>query len=207
MPIYKAFNCEGLCYIMWKIEENEEELRNSAILSEEEVLEYSKISNKNRRLQWLAARVAIKTAIEDREEVYYGIKKTSTNKPHLINANIAVSISHCSEYAIAALSTTHDVGIDIQKYTDKLSITKTKFLSSAELCYGDLSIKKLCIMWSAKEAIYKLFSGCISSIKNDILINNFSLNDNGVLSSRCMSKEINVYYESYSDYTICYVIN
>lgn len=206
MPICKTFSNQTIYYLVWKIEENEKELRDLVILSENEILEYSKIGNKHKRLQWLAARVVSKIAIENRGGIYYGIRKDNNGKPHLINANECISISHCADYAIVALSSTHKVGVDIQKCVTKLYFTKTKFLSSAELDYRDLSIQKLCIMWSAKESIYKLFPESISSIKTDILIKDFSKKTNGVLQSLCMRREINVYYESYNDYIISYAI-
>ncbi len=80
-------------------------------------------------------------------------------KPKPIN-NVHISFSHSRELIILACSEAN-VGIDLQFYTDKLVRVSKKFVSELEgsLLSEDTMIRKKQIhyMWSAKEAVFKLY--------------------------------------------------
>lgn len=210
MPIYKYVSKKNISYLIWEIKESENELLESSTLSQEETIEFSHITNNNRKIHWLAARVALKHIFNNIGEDYFGLYKNEFGKPLLIENDYNISISHCENYAVAALNKNYPIGIDIQKFEEKLDQVKTKFLSNDELLYNNMTISKLCVLWSAKEAIYKLISSNKISLKKDIIIKNFNLdnydNRNNSLKASCKETEIFLEYEIFEKYVICYAV-
>lgn len=185
MPIVKTFSDSTLHYTLWKIEEDFPSLEKLSFLSEEENLELKSLDNTKRRLEWIAARVALKQSVENLGMIYSGTYKDQFGRPHLLrqDKNCSISLSHSGEFAIAAVSETHEVGIDIQKGVDSLHKIRSKFLSEVESSYAELSTTKLSVIWSAKEAVYKISCERVSSIKEDILIQDFELQEEGFISA------------------------
>jgi len=66
-----------------------------------------------------------------------------------------ISISHTRGYATVMLSEKHLVGIDIEYISDRVERVVSKFVREDEVVRDTMD--KL-ILWSAKEAVYKLFS-------------------------------------------------
>lgn len=209
MPLVKNFSSPSLNYSLWKIGEEFDALEALASLSTFERAELKSISNKKRRLEWIAARVALKKSVENSGETYFGTFKDKFGRPHLLHnyKQSYISISHSGEFAIAAVSKTHTVGVDLQKSLESLNTIKSKFLSDIEQHYYSLSTLKLCVMWSAKEAVYKAFCDKINSMKDDILIHDFKLKAQDTISAAISSDTrplgtISISYELLQDYVI-----
>lgn len=76
----------------------------------------------------------------------------SYGKPYGKNCYISFSHSFC--YACVVISRYTQVGIDIQKFSNKLIYVKEKYINTNDnLCGNDLTT--LCRYWCAKEATYK----------------------------------------------------
>ena len=80
------------------------------------------------------------------------IKYKSTGKPKIDGGYISISHSH-NQVAIA-FSSIQEVGLDLEMVSKKVEIIKLKYLHANEK-YA--SLKDLTIIWTIKEAIYKLF--------------------------------------------------
>ncbi len=67
-----------------------------------------------------------------------------------------ISISHSKHHLCMALSSTQEVGIDIEEIQPRLAILAPRFLSEQEItaCKSKLALLARC--WCAKEAIYKI---------------------------------------------------
>lgn len=107
-------------------------------------------------LQWWASRACFINYFDT------GIKilKNGDNKPRLLHAGVfyEVSITHSFEYAAVMISKSLKVGIDIERIDARISRVKQKFCSDTELVMANNDIEKLTLIWSAKEALYKLYS-------------------------------------------------
>lgn len=66
-----------------------------------------------------------------------------------------VSISHTKGYAAALLSRKHEVGIDIEYTSDRVSRIASRFLRADE---QPQTVAEQLVYWSAKETMYKLYS-------------------------------------------------
>lgn len=66
-----------------------------------------------------------------------------------------VSFSHTNGYAVVMMSDSRAVGVDIEQRSDRVARVARLFLRDDE---QTSSVEAMLVMWSAKEAVYKLFS-------------------------------------------------
>ncbi len=139
---------------VWHINEDESFFLSSVPLHRE-------ITHPLKRLQHLAGRFLLPYLFNDFP--MNEIEIADTRKPFLPNERYHFSISHCSNYAAAIVSSSHRVGIDVELITPKLEKIKRKFLHPEELRFVNAQLPAqqlnlLSILWSAKEAMYKWYS-------------------------------------------------
>ena len=143
-------------YIIWKIDETEEELRAS--LSHPEYFA-AKIANlkpgSRRMLEILAVRRALKELFYGEEqEVFYD----EDGRPSLAAGKPCISISHTQGYA-AVITSDVSVGIDIERIGSRVERVVSHFLKPEETVTLALyagQVPALHLAWSAKEAAYKI---------------------------------------------------
>jgi len=125
------------------------------------------ITHPHKRLQHLAGRYILRRLFP--EFPFDLIRIASTKKPYLPDDAFHFSISHCGDYAAAIVSTHQRVGIDIEIPTPKVARIRHKFLHAVEWeaiegssvyiehdADADM-IRKLTLLWSAKEAVFKWY--------------------------------------------------
>lgn len=124
-----------------------------------------------KRLEFLASRQLIQRLCEAQQIAYHGIEKDAYGKPHLLQSDYQLSISHSYPMVACAIHPTAPCGIDIESTRPQLAKIKHKFLNSTELerCGSDLH--QLCIHWSAKEALYKIHGRKRLSFAEQLVIN------------------------------------
>jgi phosphopantetheinyl transferase len=190
MPITKIDKINANSFwCLWEITESKEQLLNKIVLSEDGRQEIDGISHPIKQRERLAARCCVQELVKQTGKAYKGITKDDHDKPHLIDLNYHISISHSFPYAAAILHKKLRVGIDIEKPVEKLGRIAHRFLNENEFadCNGD--IKKLCVYWSGKEAIYKLNGKVGLNFKNDIRIAPFELHKRDVVKSEFSAGE------------------
>ncbi|WP_420583327.1 4'-phosphopantetheinyl transferase family protein [Reichenbachiella sp.] len=109
-----------------------------------------------KRLEFLASRQLMAQLCEGLYIPYQGIEKDEFGKPHLINSSYQISISHSYPMVACAIHPSKPCGIDIESIRPQLLKIKHKFLNPKELSYCGDDLKKLCLHWSSKEALYKV---------------------------------------------------
>ncbi|SMD38277.1 Phosphopantetheinyl transferase [Reichenbachiella faecimaris] len=109
-----------------------------------------------KRLEFLASRQLIQQMCEELDIAYMGIQKDEFGKPHLIESGFQISISHSYPMVACAIHPSEPCGIDIESIRPQLLKIRHKFLNTAELKYCGDDLNKLCLHWSAKEALYKI---------------------------------------------------
>lgn len=157
MPLYQQFSdCKGGCKIaIWQIVESEEELvaplSNGRVLLEEA---RQRFKAAGRRIEWLAVR-----RLMHQLGIASPIAYLPSGKPYLKDDERHISISHTRGYAAVAISETNPIGLDIEQRTDKVYRVQHKFLSPEEkslLPSEKKNVEALLIIWTAKEAMFKL---------------------------------------------------
>lgn len=153
------------------------EIQVAQILSENEIAVWQKYSLAKRRDEYLAGRLAAKIALSELpgncsspllDFSAIQIENFDDGRPYCRFVTPPpelpeISISHSAAYA-AALASYHPCGIDIQQQQDKLQKLKFRFTNTAEVAElkshrpHDTELALLNLLWTAKEAIRKLFS-------------------------------------------------
>ncbi|MEM9417209.1 MAG: 4'-phosphopantetheinyl transferase superfamily protein, partial [Bacteroidota bacterium] len=94
------------------------------------------------------------------------------------------------------------IGVDIQLPAKKLQDVREKFLSENEVKDSGNDMETLCIYWCAKEAIYKAHGGKGVSLKEDIHIQEFEKNDQGIVRGVLRNKPFVVHYSFYDHHVL-----
>lgn len=81
-----------------------------------------------------------------------------------------ISISHSKQWYAIQLSKVDEVGVDIQLIKENISEGRSYFVNQEEEENFDLTILNLNLIWSAKEALYKLKKGKVEHYKDSITI-------------------------------------
>ncbi|MCG8307460.1 MAG: 4'-phosphopantetheinyl transferase superfamily protein [Cytophagales bacterium] len=209
MPITKLEKINSNSFwCFWEITESEYQLRQKVTISEEGEIELKSISHPKKILERIASRGCVQELVKKVGKEYKGIIKDEHDKPHLIDLNHHISISHSFPYAVAIIHKMLPVGIDIEQPVEKLGRISHRFLNDQEFadCYGDL--RKLCIYWCGKEAIFKLNGKIGLNFKRDIRIAPFNLQKKDVIRSEFSIGDdiarIALNYQEISSHIVCY---
>lgn len=173
MPLVHSEKIEAnTTLFIWKLSETESELRN-AFRSDFNVEDLETISHPQKVKEWLGSRLLLKNLVENVGLTYNGTRKDEHGKVYLSNSGAHISITHTFDYVAAVINERSEVGIDMERKSEKLQRIAHKFLSDDEFEQADMNIRKLVMYWCAKEAIYKKYGKKKISFKDDIFIKTF----------------------------------
>jgi hypothetical protein len=150
MAVVEIIRNEGYILGVWRVEEDEAKLKE--LVGGDYFPGLAKISHPRRRLEWLSARTLL------REFGYTGlVMYHPTRRPFLAHSRAHISISHSYPFVAVVHSDDYLVGVDVESYTRPFSDVGDKYLSKNEKKWVDMNDnRQLALIWSAKEAIYKL---------------------------------------------------
>ncbi len=135
---------------LWRIEEDEEFLK--AYIDGDSFPVLTSLKDGKRRLEWLATRCCLKVlGIND------SIMYMPNRRPFLSKGEHHISITHSYPYVAVLQSVKFQVGVDIESLGREFSRIADKYLTLGERGWIDLEDNRsMAIVWSAKEALYKL---------------------------------------------------
>lgn len=170
MPIaFEETISQGLTFLIWKIEESEEELLDNLHLDEVEFQDFDSLKVSTRRLEWLGARNALKVLLKEYGQFFH--YKDEFGKPHLRDSSIGVSMSHAKGYGGAVINLAGPVGLDIEWVRPQISKIAKKFTNEPEANWANGDETKLTQIWAAKEALYKLHGRTQLAFAEQLLLN------------------------------------
>jgi 4'-phosphopantetheinyl transferase len=181
MPLEKIDSINSHTWGLWKIEEEESILVN-LLIPFENVPET--ITNQQKRMEWLAARVLTKTVMEHLGFSFHGIIKNEFGKPFLKAHQHQVSLSHSYPYVAVLIHEKNAVGIDLEQPKPKLLRIAPRVLDIIELEDAGDNITKHCIYWCAKETLIKVHGKKDLTFAEHLKISPFSLEKQGYLIGR-----------------------
>ena len=154
MGLYKQFITPKYQWGIWKVTETLNELL--ALLPDRGVVyleELKAFKSDSRKIEWLAVRVLLYTLTGKIMPIHYQF----SGKPYLLNNKGHLSISHTKGYVAVIISETNEVGIDIEKISDRVHKVAHKFVRDDEYLPEDSKqkTKNLLLIWSAKEVMFK----------------------------------------------------
>ena len=195
-------------WALWHIKEDPESLQQLFSLSKKEKEELELLKSDQRKLEWLGSRLLLKELSRDFNLPDREVMKDSFGKPHLEGLETFISLSHSFPFAAAIIHTKKAVGIDIEHSREQLLRIRHKFLNAAELDCAGNQLGKLCVYWTAKEALYKLYGKRGLILKEQILVSPFELAENGQLDCQLLlngaKEQYTLHYRQLMDLHICY---
>ncbi len=199
MPVYKkiALNPKTTIFI-WEITEELEQLQN-VFLTDKNQQRLLKMKSENHEKAFLAVRHLFDyIGIKDSEVIY-----DDFGKPHLQNGQF-ISITHSFQYCGVIISD-KPVGIDIEKQREKIIKIAHKFTDVANFQTETKAelIRKLTVIWGAKESIFKIYGNNLA-FKN-IIIDDFNVENkktNGTILSD--NKKYKIHFFSFDDFVCVY---
>jgi len=191
---------------IWKIEE-EAPFFEDKLGADQIRTDFKTIKN---RLEWLSSRFLFQKVhnIQPSE-----IHKDQYGKPHHLAPDSPpfLSISHSNGYASVAISP-DDIGIDIQTYVEKIYRIQHKYTTKEEMSIIGMpndEIKCLHVLWTIKEAVFKLYGRKELPFISGIKINKCVVNANEYISQGEIVKEHEHYQFrswTYLEDEYCYTI-
>lgn len=195
---------------VWEINESLESLSAICPLNRLEEISFKAIKNENRAKQWLISRILL-NELSDTNDLSVVYEK---NGRPLINDGIHhVSISHTSKYVAVILSRYFKVGIDIEGIHPRILKIRPKFVSDDENLFlqnTNALTESLILIWSAKEALFKMDGRGNMDFKRNLSIKPFSVQKEGqifgVISKDEISLDFSLDYQIIQDHILVYVM-
>ena len=208
MPLFKTINLSQTVattqILVWKVTESYAELFEQVILNENNRIRLNGMRSEIHQRAFLSVRKLLQEAGYTDLDLYYD----EFGKPHL-QGEKHISITHSHNFSAIIISD-EIVGIDIEMQREKITRIADKFCDS-EFQFLDINcedyIRKLTVIWGAKEAIFKIRNEKGISFKDHISVENFRICANqtiATLHSDNLVKDFKIHFEEIEDFTLVY---
>lgn len=198
MPIYKRITVdEDTTALIWKIEETQDVLEKGIVLTDYCQRRYEGMKSLIHKKGFMSIRHLLK------EFGYtdFDLSYDENGKPHLADQH-HISITHSFEFT-AVIVSDKKVGIDIEKQRDKIKLIAPKFTPVEEykaLGDGEDLVRKLTIVWGAKESLYKLYGKKGLLFLHDIFVEDFEISSQKTNAKVMHQDEITYYTLSFLEF-------
>ena len=176
MPLYRTITVSPTTSVyIWKVEEPESLLSNGIVLTPHCQGRMDGMKSGAHRRAFLSIRHLLEEAgYQDSDLIY-----NDFGKPHLKDGN-HISITHSHNFTGIVVSSSDEVGIDIEMQREKILRIAHKFTPLEEyrtLANTEAIIRKLTIVWGAKESLYKIYAQRGLSFLKHIDVLDFAFDD------------------------------
>ncbi len=209
MPvILKSDAPNAQCIAVWQVTESLETLIGKTHLTAEEKKNLTLFKNESRQCEWLAVRALLQELRPDKPVIKY----KENGKPFLLDGSEEISISHSGQYIAIALNKGQHPGIDIEHIHPKIKRIAERFLNDKEKAFlhDDILVEQLCLIWCAKEVLYKIHPEGMLSFKNNLLVAPFVPGNEGSLQGSIIkdgtTTEHKLVYKKLGEYMLVYTI-
>jgi 4'-phosphopantetheinyl transferase len=206
MPLFETIDVSPTTQILvWKVTESIEELLGKVVLKEKTQLRLNGMKSEMHQRAFLSVRMLIQEIGISDFDLHYD----EFGKPYLDDHRY-ISITHSHNFASIIISD-ETVGIDMELQREKILRIADKFVD-CEFDYLkpqplDEYVKKLTVIWGAKEAIFKIRNEKGISFKDHIQIESFTLTENqtqACLLFDDLRKKFEVNYLEIENFTLVY---
>jgi len=203
MPVFFQKNENDSQILIWEICESCDELLSQ--LNTISTEEYNSIRTTKRKKEYLVARLALKKILG----CEVNIQHHPSGQPY-VSSEMHISITHSGCWLAVIVNQTHEVGIDIEVTTEKIRKLYTRFMShreQAEFNNGE-NLQQLHLIWSAKEALYKIIGQTAVDFANQLYIHPFLLENTGCITAvhTVTNRHYTLYYNNFTHFSLVYCI-
>jgi len=208
MPLYKTITVNPTTEVfIWKIEEPFNELSKNIRLTDYCQGRINNMKSELHQRGFLSIRHLLALRGYSDFDLFYD----KNGKPHLKDGK-KISITHSFHFSAIILSDI-EVGIDIEMQRSKILNIAHKFTSLEEyrtLANEDAIIRKLTMVWGAKESLYKSFSEKGVSLLQNIYVEDFRLENQRTTTANVIFQEreeaYNVWFNEFEGFTTAYAL-
>ncbi len=176
MPLYNTLSVSpSITACLWQVTESESELSEGISLTSHCQNRMDGMKSELHRRAFLSIRHLMAEAGYVDSDLFYD----DSGKPHLKDGK-KISITHSNHFTGIIVSSDVEVGIDIEMQREKILRIAHKFTPIEEystIANRDALIRKLTIVWGAKEALYKIYAEPGLSFMHHIDVKDFSFED------------------------------
>lgn len=207
MPLYKRITIDADTKVLiWKIEESYEALCEGIELTNHCQDRVDGMKSDIHRRGFMSVRHLLAEEGYTDFDLYYD----EHGKPHLKDDK-HISITHSFVFS-AIIIGKKEVGIDLEKQREKILMIAHKFTPIEEyrtLANSDALIRKLTIVWGAKEAVYKIYATPKVSFLQHINITDFDFDDSkttGKIDFKGVTSWYNFEFLEFEGFTCVYAL-
>lgn len=196
MPLFRQYKTENFGWGIWRMEESLNEIE--IILDKSDYIQEarSRFSNPEKQREFLAVRLLLQTLLGSNKIVGY----RESGKPYLLDGSYFISISHTKNYVAVLYHTSLEVGVDIERMSNRVLSLRHRFISPEDISaiLPEQEPVASLLQWSAKEAVYKLLDWHALDFKEQMRILPFE-----VLPEGCFNMKVS-YQQKKRDFQVNY---
>lgn len=207
MPLYKTITVNSTTKVLiWKISASFEALSEGIELTPHCARRVLDMKSDIHRRGFMSIRHLL--AIEGYSD--FDLFYDENGKPHLIDGK-HISITHSFQFSAIIISDV-EVGIDIEKQRPKILKIAHKFTPMEyyqEIDNDEKLMRKLTVVWCAKESLYKSFSVKGISFIQNIYVEDFEMDSNKTtswVSNEGKEEYYHVCFEEFEGFTMAYAL-
>lgn len=209
MPLYKTIqHSKNTKIVVWKITESFQELNSQVVLEPSNIIRLNEMKSEMHQRAFLSVRKLLQEIKHTDADLYYD----KFGKPHLKSSKkptefSEISITHSHQFSAIIISN-KKVGIDIELQREKIVNIANKFsIEQLDKKVKQNYIKKLTVIWGAKEAIFKIKNEKGISFKDHIQVQPFKIEDNktsAILNFNSKQENFKIHFQEFENYTLVY---
>lgn len=195
MPLLKQWKEGEGQFAIWKLTEEFGELRS--FLSGESYYdeELSLLKSSSRRIEYLGVRVLLKSLCGKEFRILHYV----SGKPYLATGEYQLTISHTKGYIAVGIHPNLNIGIDIERYGEKVKRVVSRFIRDDEIpdrrLYSERMLNyQYLLHWSAKETLFKLLDTEGVDFLQHLYIYPFVLSHEGVFGAKEFRTDLKKYF-------------
>lgn len=173
MPLSYSSDDSLYTHLIWHCSEDINFFRSKLNLTNYELEILAKRKNSKKALEFLCSRLLLRLSKLDPNDLSYN----EFGAP-ILKSGKFISISHCKNYVTLLLSN-QSCGVDIETKRKQILNIKHKFLNQTDINNISMeNISDITLIWTLKEAIYKLCQYPGINFKDQIFISTIDIKNN-----------------------------
>ncbi len=207
MPFYQKITVNPTTHLfVWKISESVATFLQALVLQKTAQNRLDNMKSESHQKGFLAVRMLLQYAGYSDLDLYYD----QFGKPHLIDGTF-ISISHSFGFSVILLSS-RNCGVDLELRRDLIIKIAPKFVTEKFVYQSTADtaalIRKLTVIWGAKEAVFKVRNEEGISFKDHIFVGPFDMEDKtttAVLHFNHVQHYFEVHFTEIEKYTLVWL--
>ncbi len=180
MALFKTLESENWQVALWKVEESVDELLALVKLNDAQLLEIKSLKREQRQKEKLVS-IHLVHLLTLSDVI---VKYKPNGAPYIEGSNSHISITHTKGWVAVQLYAFDVAGIDIEYRSDRILRVAHKFIANKELAFvpNDFKTDYFNLIWCAKETLYKIVQKEGLDFIDQLQIEPFILNKDGVIT-------------------------